>query len=246
MSTMMPACEAAQFPIAVRLKTGITTTIRSKCDYVIWKDIFEDCEYRSAIDHVLGSTTGSVSLLDLGMNIGYFTLYAMSRMHEAQRQFQIVGIEAVKELTETASEQIRTQPGAENVRIIQGLIGNRDGHWGLRISGSHPCNALVRGYSDTSRDTKEVRFMRFMDLMSLNLPERIDLMKCDIEGAEEFFLESYPELLRRTASLVIELHHDRCHTGKCMEILDRASFIPKQTIRQEESQSTVLYVRSVN
>jgi hypothetical protein len=51
---------------------------------------------------------------------------------------------------------------------------------------------------------------------------RIALLKCDIEGAEELFLSTYPDLLSRVDTAVVELHHQFCSPVRCRELLAQA------------------------
>ena len=62
-----------------------------------------------------------------------------------------------------------------------------------------------------------------LDLLMRNVGE-IDLLKCDIEGAELLFLENYESLLGRVRTAVFEFHHEMCDTGKCRDILRRNGF----------------------
>ncbi len=52
----------------------------------------------------------------------------------------------------------------------------------------------------------------------------IDLLKCDIEGAELLFLENYEDLLAKVRNAVFELHHEQCDTAKCRAILKKSGF----------------------
>ena len=50
----------------------------------------------------------------------------------------------------------------------------------------------------------------------------IDLLKVDIEGAEEDFLCTKPEFLERVRVLVVELHPKSCNTARVLETLQRS------------------------
>jgi hypothetical protein len=65
----------------------------------------------------------------------------------------------------------------------------------------------------------------FIDLNVLMEPVgQIDLLKCDIEGAEFLFVENYEDLLGKTRNAVFELHHEMCDTERCREILVTSGF----------------------
>jgi hypothetical protein len=65
----------------------------------------------------------------------------------------------------------------------------------------------------------------------------MDLLKCDIEGAELLFIQSYADLLRKVKHAVFELHHDQCDTDKCVGILQELGF--HQTIPRANSSFSV-------
>ena len=44
----------------------------------------------------------------------------------------------------------------------------------------------------------------------------VDLLKCDIEGAEELVIDNYPDLLRRTRLAIFEFHLDRIDYNQCI------------------------------
>ncbi len=78
-----------------------------------------------------------------------------------------------------------------------------------------------RGYSPfTLADPHQ-----FIDLSILmEKVGEIDLLKCDIEGAELLFLENYGDLLGKVRNAVFELHHEQCDTNKCRDILLKSGF----------------------
>ena len=57
------------------------------------------------------------------------------------------------------------------------------------------------------------------------IPIAIDLLKCDIEGAEQIFLNHYPGLMQRVQSAVFELHSNYCDAKKCIELIQAAGLI---------------------
>jgi hypothetical protein len=65
----------------------------------------------------------------------------------------------------------------------------------------------------------------------------IDLLKCDIEGAEQLFLETYPDLLQKTHAVVVELHSEHCDTARCRSLLNDAGFTGHRVIEKEPTES---------
>lgn len=50
----------------------------------------------------------------------------------------------------------------------------------------------------------------------------VDLMKVDVEGAEEAVLCANPALLDRVRSLIVEIHPDRCDADRVMDVIEHA------------------------
>lgn len=92
--------------------------------------------------------------------------------------------------------------------LIHGLVGRRDGEGKIHESAIHVKNSMIKmeGESGTS-----VSFVNLSHLMSEK--SEIDLLKCDIEGAEQLFIENYPELLDKVKNAVFEFHDDLCDTA---------------------------------
>ena len=61
--------------------------------------------------------------------------------------------------------------------------------------------------------------------------DSIDLVKCDIEGSELTFLDNYPELLKRTRYLALEIHPHLCSLDACMERVEALEFTRIRTVR---------------
>ncbi len=123
---------------------------------------------------------------------------------------------------------------------LHGLAGNRTGEAQIVQGAAHGENTI---FGETSHGTR----VPFLDLEKLagNWP-RIDLLKCDIEGAEEIFLGNYPELLAKTDRAVFEFHHDKCDVPHCRQMLAEAGLMPAKTIREFGHCSVELFSRSGN
>jgi hypothetical protein len=85
----------------------------------------------------------------------------------------------------------------------------------------------------------------FIDLYSV-IPqtERISLLKCDIEGAEQLFLEVYRDLLLRVDAAVIEFHLDRCDIRTCFQHLRDAGLVPESQLRATSGLAVHLFTRA--
>jgi len=54
--------------------------------------------------------------------------------------------------------------------------------------------------------------------------DKIHLLKCDIKGSEQAFLENYPQLLERVEVGTRELHHSLNDSRRCHDLLQEYGF----------------------
>ncbi|MFY9821162.1 MAG: FkbM family methyltransferase, partial [Thermoanaerobaculia bacterium] len=128
---------------------------------------------------------------------------------------------------------------AGRVRVVHGLAGRRSGEGRLFESSHHFEHSAVPG-----RGGRGVP-VAYVDLAALvaDWPV-IDLLKCDVEGSELEVLETYAgDLLPRVRRAVVELHHDRCDTARCRELLRAAGLGAERLLREAHSCSVLLLSR---
>jgi len=229
------------------LRSGLVLTVGSPSDWVLYNDIFVEHEYDPAIDLALERAGAggdrALTVLDLGANVGYFTLRAADRLAAAApgapRRFVLV--EPSPFLVGELKRRVLSQPLlAGSVTLLQGLVGRRREGLGILFeSPLHFENSLI------ARRGLRRREVPYVDLdAALGASRQVDLLKCDIEGAELEFLAAYPDLLRRTAVCVIELHPEKCDTAACLRLLDEAGFDERRILRAGDAWTVVLLAKS--
>ncbi|HEX6750632.1 MAG TPA: FkbM family methyltransferase [Longimicrobium sp.] len=224
-----------------RLQSGLTLWVRGAADWYLYNEIFVDGEYDLAIDTALGRAPAGAPLrvLDLGANVGYFTLRLVHRLRLAspERPFHVTMVEGSPGLSREAAQRVVEANGLhEQVRLVHGLAGERSGSARLREGDFHPQNGLAADGTGTE--------VAFVDLDAL-LPagEPIDLLKCDIEGSEERFAESYGALLGRVGTVVVELHPGLCDTDRCLALMRDAGLGEATVLREARETFVVLLTR---
>ena len=185
-------------------------------------------EYDVPIHAALGASSGRpFVVLDLGANVGYFAfrvLDLIARQHLDLVHPDITMVEGNPETFGKLERRIRSrQLTSAGVRMVHGLVGQRIGSALIRKSAVHVKSTIVDVLAGQGVN------VAFVDVDTLMKDKaEIDLLKCDIEGAELAFIENYRDLLRKVKYAVFELHHDQCDTGKCMKMLESLGF--KQAI----------------
>jgi len=164
-------------------------------------------------------------VVDLGANRGLFPLYVLHYLHNRGKgKPHFVCVEAAQPNYERLLNHVHVNALTESVVPICGAVCGRR-------SGSVYFNYPPRWHSTGSITTVK-RFttssVPVIDLAKvINAPE-VDLLKMDIEGAEQQVLEEYPEVLRRTRVLVIEFHQNVDY-ARCRSLLEQSGLIFLQT-----------------
>jgi len=138
-------------------------------------------------------------ILDLGANIGDTAAWFLSRFPDAR----LVAVE----------------PDAENFAVLQ---RNAEGYAGriiLERAAVWPYSTTLTFVDQQASDAVQVRDAEGGECSAVTVPQlmrkyawpRIDLLKCDIEGAEkELFSMNADEWLAKTNFLVVETHGPEC------------------------------------
>jgi len=136
------------------------------------------------------------TVVDLGANVGIFTLLAATRLVP---QGRVLAIEANPECFDLLQQTIT---GCKNVVSWCGALGGTGTLW---LAADSLSSSIFRGH-DAVRpvETPSISIERV-----LPFGPRIDLLKANIEGAEyPMLLDSAPELWTRVDRLVVKWHKD--------------------------------------
>lgn len=202
-------------------KTGINLQVGGNSDWAIFKDIFVDGEYDQAIDLFINNCEPGLPplVLDLGSNVGYFALRVADRWLERNDLigFDLIGVEGSPRVFDLLTKRTDQPKIKTQCKFIHGLVGKRAGSATIAETSFYAMNSIVKPVSESGSEVP------FVDLTKLIAPDReIDFLKCDIEGAEEMFIENYQDLLKRTKLVVIEIHTDLVSLDRCLSLLASA------------------------
>ncbi|REJ78534.1 MAG: FkbM family methyltransferase [Acidobacteria bacterium] len=230
--------------LSLTTRSGLHLDIKSPGDWYILKEIFINCEYDQAIQHAikLCSEDKKFRVLDLGANVGYFSFRVvdLSLMNSMEpSQIEIVAVEGDPKTYKDLVQRIDLNSANRlSIRPVLGLVGSRGGSGSIRHSEFGPKSSILESHGN------DVYSVPFIDLeKQTETYSEIDLLKCDIEGAEELFIENYPQLLSRTRVAVFEIHRLLCDADRCIKMLEDAGLRLIKKIKNSKGTDLVLFVR---
>jgi len=170
-------------------------------------------------------------IVDVGMNVGDFAVLAIATNPHSQ----IIGIEADKQTAILAQLNGRTNKGR---------------HWAVynRAAWSDNKDIFIEtGSASVSSKVSEegsvpVQGIDLRTIWTLLPQDKVDIMKIDIEGAEERFLSSQPELLNKVRHLIVEIHPQSCNEINIRNLLQQ-HFNRIEDIQGRVSSKPLLYCR---
>jgi FkbM family methyltransferase len=225
------------------LRSGVVVRIENDSDWFVFNEIFASKEYDSAFQLFLPCSSVRPLILDLGANVGYFALrIADELLLSGCQDFEIISVEASPVNFRGLAYRLG-QPALKNkVKAILGLAGEKTGTAKIFHSGQHFGHSALGNMADTKAPV-----VSYIDIDALTAGrEKIDFLKCDIEGSEEVFLKSYGGLLQKVDNAVFEFHAGECNVDNCHKLLEEAGLLSRGVIKQDPVYRTTVEIFSRN
>jgi len=226
------------------LPSGVRVSIDCKSDWYIYNEIFVDGDYDVPILATLDGfkkTKEKVTILDLGANVGFFALrwLDLAKRNGAHPEVEGYFIEGAPDICDVLNNRLVSQSSdGFSAKCLNGLAGKKLGSALINRADAHFGNSVMG--ANTGRSDR----VAFVDLDALcESWSRISLIKCDIEGSEQDFLQSFPQLLNKTDRMVIEFHKHVVNVGQCTQIIEQAGLRRMSVIKDREDFCVVYFER---
>lgn len=156
-------------------------------------------------------------IVDGGANVGYSSVRFKNRFPEAR----IVAIEPEDSNCTQFRQNLREYSGVE---LIQGGLWSKSGSGRLVThAGENKLEHWAYQVCDETVGSRWTQLFTVSDIIRSAGADSIDLLKLDIEGAEdELFCDGCEEWLRRVEVLILEFH-ELIRPGSAQRIVDRLS-----------------------
>jgi FkbM family methyltransferase len=180
-----------------------------------WHDLFVD----GALDYRADSAAPRI--LDCGGNLGLASLFFKRRFPAAR----ITAYEADPALFRMLRANLDAN-GAADVEAVHAALWTANGRVTFHAEGSD--SGMIGSLPGAVAGTAvEVPSLRLRDLIEGDANGRIDLLKLDIEGAEDTVLADCEPVLHRIGAIVMDLHEfdpaDR-QAPRVLDLLTRSGF----------------------
>lgn len=199
----------------MELRNGQRIYLRNifAADFYVAMEIFDRDDYglRS-----LKLPAGAV-ILDIGANIGAFSLLASHLFPEAR----IFSFEPEKNNFGVLSKNVELNDSGK-ITIYNEAVSDKDGVAVLNVDPADSASHSLEGASASGQAIATVSLKAILSRESLTV---IDLLKMDIEGSEYEVLFQSGEALVRVNNLVLEVHdHSRFSPAELLEFLKQSGF----------------------
>jgi FkbM family methyltransferase len=220
-----------------RLRSGLNVIIENDSDWFVYNEIFVNKEYDEALMLFISELEPQPLIIDLGANVGYFTLkIADELIHAGRSNFEIVSLEAAPQNYSVLQKRIKQHLLKGKVTATLGLAGFKSGTHSVVHSEQHYGHSSASGESTGGNTT----IVSYVDIEKL-LPDtnkKISFLKCDIEGSEEIFIKEYFNLLQRVEMAVFEFHADNCDVDNCRAMLKNVGLHSNGIIKEDQAFKT--------
>jgi FkbM family methyltransferase len=200
-----------EYPVEVQLDGGIKLRLEEGEEVkILWNIFIRQC-YNVAGDESV--------ILDLGGNIGLFSLYASREAPSAR----IFTAEPMPATFARLQQNIRRNGLQDRVTALNYAIAGADcERFFAREAVPSGQRRLLSGEGDETAPDTRVSCLTLTSLLEGQGLQKVDLAKIDIEGSEfESLLATPPEILRRIKRITLELHNNTTAKGyRTEDLLD--------------------------
>jgi FkbM family methyltransferase len=226
------------------LRSGIVAEVQNDSDWFVFNEIFASKEYDPAFQLFLTPGMTSPLVLDLGANVGYFSLKVADEMILAgTRDFEIISVEASPLNYQVLKRRIGQSAVNNRIKVVLGLVGKKSGSGKVVHSAQHYGHTAVA--NNSNQKLTDVSFVNLDEVIG-DKSKKINLLKCDIEGTQQLFISEYPDLLRRVENAVFEFHAIECDVDKCRRMLLLCGLASKGIIKEDKNYKTSVEIFSRN
>jgi len=225
-------------PVSITLDSGVAIRVDSAVTLGILLELFITGPYTSALE-----LAGPMKfVVDLGANRGLFPLLVEHHLRKSGRPDcpEFLCVEAAEANYHRLVQQLSSNGFVGRSTAVHGAVcGKRTG----TVSFFYTSKRNEAGCIVNRRSPVTVR-CPVADLSALTRNRPIDLLKMDIEGAEEGVLEEYGDVFEKTGVFVAEFHLHYVDHARCKRLLEsRGLRFHERTWSYQDKLAVEVYAR---
>jgi FkbM family methyltransferase len=170
---------------------------RGTSDFLVLRDIFEDGEYEQVGLYTLPA---EATILDLGGNIGMSVLYFAGLCPQSK----LIVVEPDQDNFAMLARNCAPLSDAGRLTAVRAFVAANDGEAG--IDRSDDAWGFKKTEGPVAGDAETVPCVSIPTLLARAKWDHIDLMKCDVEGAERELFADCGAWIHRVRNLIVETH----------------------------------------
>lgn len=168
----------------------------SNSDFAVFEEIFDRDEYAAIKQWDLRP---DATIVDLGANIGLASVYISAIVPGAS----VVAVEPDEENCRILRRNCRRLLHDHRLKVFQAFIAAHDGTAGIDRNRS---SWAFQKVDTIDADHEAVQCVSMTHVLATSGFDRIDLLKCDIEGSERELFAACAPWIGRVKHLVVETH----------------------------------------
>ncbi|SDU46140.1 FkbM family methyltransferase [Stappia sp. ES.058] len=145
--------------------------------------LFDFGERGALRDALSGSETSPFVFVDLGANVGLYSLWMVSVARAVKRPFQGLAVEPDPETRARLETNLAASGASGDVAVAPVAVGETAGRGTIVAHGQNRGEHMVRAAETADTDTVEI--LTVQDICARHGIARIDAMKIDLEGHDE-------------------------------------------------------------
>lgn len=188
-------------PLVFETRSGVIVEVPLRLLHT-FKEIFMDECYLAGLERPILS---GATVVDIGANAGYFTLFAVSCFADAR----VFSFEPVP-VNYDQLERHRNLNSSKKIKCFPKAVAGQTGEISLSFdsSDSFTTSATIFKQTDQQKESIKVPCLTLVQIMDENGINKCDLLKMDCEGAEyDILYNCPPDYLQRIDQIAMEVHN---------------------------------------
>ena len=188
-------------PLVFETRSGVIVEVPLRLLHT-FKEIFMDECYLAGLERPIPS---GATVIDIGANAGYFTLFAVSRFADAR----VFSFEPVP-VNYAQLERHRNLNSSKRIKCFPKAVAGQAGEISLSFDSSDSFTTSATIFKQAGQQTESIKVpcLTLSQVFDENNIKKCDLLKMDCEGAEYDILYNCPmNYLQRIDQIAMEVHN---------------------------------------